>query len=320
VDDGALIRQDWPRFRGVLEPKVAGALNLEQLTRQETLDFFVLFSSVATVLGWRGQGSYAAANAYLDAFAARRRSAGLPGLSINWGNWGAVGMTGALDAAESRRMAEHGILPMDPDAALTAFGQVPLGGPAQLVVAALGPAAPGVRQRPFLQELAPRADPARVADAPAVVVPGEPALLERWAAAPGARRRDLLVAHVREEIIRALALPADLQITPRQPFHDLGLDSLMAIELRNALSQTLASDLPATLLFDRPTTETLVDYLLEHVPALAAAAAAEAAAAPAQPSAGDAAREAAVAELAQLSDAEAEALLLAELNSGAELK
>src|SRR5205823_6235347 len=87
LDDGVLLQQDWPRFERVLAPKLRGAWNLHQQTRDSKLDFFVLFSSVASLLGSPGQGNYAAANAGLDALAHYRRSLSLPALAINWGQW-----------------------------------------------------------------------------------------------------------------------------------------------------------------------------------------------------------------------------------------
>lgn len=92
LDDGVLLMQDWSRFVKVMVPKVAGAWNLSTLTERLELDFFVLFSSMASVLGSPGQGNYAAANAYLDALAAHRRARGLPAVSIAWGAWANVGM------------------------------------------------------------------------------------------------------------------------------------------------------------------------------------------------------------------------------------
>ena len=94
-DDCALVDMDWPRFAKVLAPKVAGGWNLHALTLQEPLDFFVLFSSQAGLMGSTSQGSYSAANTFLDALAHHRRALGLPGLSIVWGPWTDVGIAPA---------------------------------------------------------------------------------------------------------------------------------------------------------------------------------------------------------------------------------
>jgi NAD(P)-dependent dehydrogenase (short-subunit alcohol dehydrogenase family) len=109
LDDGMLGQQTWERFTPVLAPKLAGAWLLDQATRTLPLDFFVLFSSSSALLGAAGQANYAAANAALDALAQRRRAAGLPALSVNWGAWDEVGMVAALDERDRRRFALRGI-------------------------------------------------------------------------------------------------------------------------------------------------------------------------------------------------------------------
>ena len=123
VDDAVLLQQDWPRFERVMAPKVEGAWNLHVLARTRPLDFFVLFSSVASLLGSAGQANYAAANAFLDALAHRRRAEGLRGLAVNWGPWAEVGMAARLGDADRRRLARSGLSPMPADRALDALGR-----------------------------------------------------------------------------------------------------------------------------------------------------------------------------------------------------
>jgi acyl carrier protein len=176
-----------------------------------------------------------------------------------------------------------------------------------MVIAPFDWSALGAEGRPFFAEVAAGASPETASAAPTA-----PDVLLHWAETPVGRRPALLLAHIREEVIRVLGLPLDQQIAPRQPFKDLGLDSLTAIELRNALGRSLACALPATLLFDRPTGDTLVEYLLEHVPTLLGDVVAPA---QVEPDAGAGSRQAALAEVTDLSDAEAEALLLAELDT-----
>jgi len=112
------LQQDWERFDKVLRPKVKGAANLHRLTGNDDLDFFILFSSIASLLGSPGQSNYAAANAYLDALASQRKREGLPGLSINWGPWEA-GM--AAQDGEQKRRAGRGLWPIPPQAGLEAL-------------------------------------------------------------------------------------------------------------------------------------------------------------------------------------------------------
>ncbi|OON67685.1 hypothetical protein B1H18_34865, partial [Streptomyces tsukubensis] len=134
LDDGVLESLSVERVERVLRPKVDGAVFLHELTLGMDLSAFVLFSSVAGVLGNAGQGNYAAANAFLDALAQRRRAGGLPGVSLAWGLWGRRGgLTGGLGAVDVARLGRSGILPMGTGEALGLF-DVALGGERALVV------------------------------------------------------------------------------------------------------------------------------------------------------------------------------------------
>ncbi|MDQ2906938.1 MAG: SDR family oxidoreductase [Chloroflexota bacterium] len=108
LDDGLLLQQDWARFERVLAPKVEGAWNLHSLTQTHSVDFFVCFSSTASLFGSPGQGSYAAANAFLDALAHYRQAHGLPSLTINWGLWDTVGMAATVNARSRQRWTDRG--------------------------------------------------------------------------------------------------------------------------------------------------------------------------------------------------------------------
>ena len=302
ADDGVLLQQDWPRFAAALRAKLEGAWHLHCLTRHAPLDFFVLFSSVAGVFGWPGQGSYAAANAYLGALAAQRRAEGLPALCVAWGNWADTGLTAALDAAGRARLAERGLCPMVPADALGALEQALRGPlPAPIIAAIDWSRFAADRARPLFSAIARPRAPGRPAPSAAAE---RSTILQQWTETPPARRRGLLLGYLREEVVRALGLPPAQPIAPRQAFRDLGLDSLIAVELRNTLSRAFDWPLPATLLFDQPTSDALADYLIAHVPALAAT----------DPASASHAEPNGAADLLALSEAEAEALLIAELN------
>lgn len=300
--DASLANANWPAMANVLAPKVAGARHLDELTADLALDFVVLCSAAGSWLGAPGQAGYAAANAYLDAFAAHRSARGRPTTAISWGWWDRVGMTAGLDRQAERRMTRRGLLPLTPaqgcsafDSALAAFAHR---GTAQLVAVRLDPGA--LEARPFLAEvaIAPPQDAASVAP-----------LVDSWAATPPRMRRAAIAAFVLQHARTVLGLPAGAAVDPRQPFQELGLDSLMAVELRNAIGAALGRPQPATLLFDHPTSDALVDRLLREVERDA----------PVAPLDGDAPANDAgtdVAAIAALSDAEAEALLLAELGGG----
>ena len=122
LDDAALSNQNWSRFAHVLAPKMVGAWQLHRLTRNMALDFFVVFSSTAGLLGNRGQANHAAANAFLDAFVHYRRAQGLPALSINWGAWAEIGAAAELVRTQQQQMAAQGMGVITPQHGLAALG------------------------------------------------------------------------------------------------------------------------------------------------------------------------------------------------------
>jgi NADPH:quinone reductase-like Zn-dependent oxidoreductase/SAM-dependent methyltransferase len=277
LDDGVLLQQDWARFTTVMAAKVTGAWNLHAATLDDDLDLFVLFSSVASLLGSPGQGNHAAANAYLDALAHHRRALGLPGLSINWGAWSDVGAAAGAD--RERRIHEQGLESMTPAEGLAALEAALESGRAQLAAMVVDwPRLLARHQgrRPSL--LADRAEARPVARRG----PAEPSLRQRLAETPTTRQRPLLVSHVAGRVARVLGLAGNGALDTRRPLNELGLDSLMAVELRNVLKVDLALDagLPATLVFDHPSVEAIADFLARGVLELAPDPAPAAAAVP----------------------------------------
>jgi acyl transferase domain-containing protein len=247
VDDGLLERQDWSRVERVMRAKVDGAWNLHRLTTGLGLEHFVLFSSAVSVVGTPAQAGYAAANAFLDALAHHRRRRGLPALSVNWGRWGEVGL--AADEQRARNLDALGFAAMTPDAALEALGRAMREDRAQIAVMAFDAEAyaarfPG-RERPLLADLRAPADPASPAIASAVLV-------RLRAAAPEERER-LLVDHVRALVAAIMRFEDPAALDPAQGFFNLGMDSLMAMELKNRLQASLQCSLVSTVVFDAPT-------------------------------------------------------------------
>jgi NADPH:quinone reductase-like Zn-dependent oxidoreductase/acyl carrier protein len=261
VDDGVLVEQSWERVASVLRPKVEGAWILHELTRDLDLDFFVLFSSVAGTLGAAGQAGYVAANACLDALAHHRRALGLPAVSIGWGRW-ALGMAAGVDDRDRARWSRQGIRVIDPAGGLEALGRVTRGSRAHVVVSPTDwdvYAAQTGEARPLLSELVGR----RALLATSTPSRGETGLLARLHDAPPAGRRRLLVGHVQAEAAQVLALEGSRAVGVNQGLRDLGLDSLMAVELRNRLQASVGRPLPSTLAFDHPTVEAIADFLAE---------------------------------------------------------
>ncbi|MCA9970397.1 MAG: SDR family NAD(P)-dependent oxidoreductase, partial [Anaerolineales bacterium] len=291
LDDGVLLQQTWPRFEKVLAPKVAGTWHLHTQTQEMPLDFFVLFSSIAATLGSPGQANYAAANSFQDAFAHFRRAQGLPAQSINWGGWDNVGMAATLGSQSNQRWASIGVGLIPPEQGMAALAHIMRQDVAQRVVLPvnwarfMGQFPPGLAPR-FLETLAAQVR----RDADAAPADEQPAVLQALAAAAPHARRELLMGLVREQAAAVLALDPTFVVDPATPLRDLGMDSLMAVQLRNAISGRLGRPLPATLLFNYPTVGELTDYLSrELLPELAAAAAETAA--PAAPPRASAAAE-----------------------------
>ena len=265
--DGALGNQTWESFERVLWPKVVGAWHLHRATQHRDLDFFVLFSSVAGVLGNPGQSNHAAANAFLDQLAAHRRSMGLPGQAIAWGAWSGLG-----EAEEQReRIAEHletrGTGWITPAHGLRAFERLVREDLTSAVVVladwtAYGEAL-GTRP-PLLIDLLTATD-------------GESApeedLLALLDDAPAGTHGEILASFLQRAVQAVLRLP-----TPPPPtvgFFDLGMDSLMAVELRNRINRAFGGEYTAasTVVFDYPDIEALAGFLAGEIGGSAAASA-----------------------------------------------
>ena len=251
LDDGVLMQQSWERFAPVLAPKVQGAWHLHEQTREVPLDFFVVFSSDAALLGSGGQANHAAANACLDAFAYDRRAHGEPALSISWGGWSEIGAAALPPMVE--RIHIQGMDLLSPETGLQVLESA-----LQSEVTYLN-ATPidWHRFRTYLPSGGPFwADVQR------------PELLAQCTASIPAtfdtadERRQFLHTMVCEHVAQLLgATPAEVGADLHRTFFDLGLDSLTSLELRNSLQTRLGCQLPAAFIFQYPTLEALLDYL-----------------------------------------------------------
>jgi acyl transferase domain-containing protein len=268
LEDGALLQQDLGRLERVMAPKVAGAWSLHRLTADKPLELFLLFSSASATLGSPGQGGYAAANAFLDALAQERRARGLAAQALDWGPWAETGMVGGGEGRVARLLEQRGLQPFSTRQALALFGEAIARGRPQVALLA-------VQWPVYLERLGPlgrsplyaAVAPARANEphgAAAVVQPQHP-LAERLKAALPHERSQLLTRFLQEEVARVLRLNLATGIDWRQGFAELGMDSLMAIELRNALQKGLGKTIPATVALDHPTIDFLVKHLLSDV-------------------------------------------------------
>jgi phthiocerol/phenolphthiocerol synthesis type-I polyketide synthase C len=270
LDDGAVAQLDQRRLRDVMAPKVDGAWNLHALTRDVDVDFFVLFSSAASVLGSPGQAHYAAANSFLDALAWHRRAEGRAALSINWGPWAEVGL--ATRPEQVRHLTRHGIEPMSVPDGVATLSQLLRDDATQAAVLDIDWA----RWRsgmPQGVELALLADLVAVHGESAVGDEPKPAISlgdeVRLAAAP--QRRQLLENYLRDQAAAKLGLAPE-QLAVDSPLNNLGADSLIAMELRTQIERDLGVAVPVIELLDGPSIATLASRLdgrlSDPVPAL----------------------------------------------------
>ncbi|MFD0312563.1 SDR family NAD(P)-dependent oxidoreductase, partial [Streptomyces sp. NPDC127119] len=254
------------RLDAVLRPKVDAAWHLHDLTRDMDLAHFVLYSSVAGLLGTAGQANYAAGNAFLDALAAHRRGLGLPAVSLAWGLWGDTGsIAGHLTDTDLRRLARSGLLPLAADDAMRQFDAASASGEAVLAVTRLDTGAlraAGTDAPPLLHGLLP-AKPRRstAVRGRSGDEEGGTGLAERLAALPPADRGPFLVDLVRSRVAVVLGHQNPSGIDPDRAFQEFGFDSLTAVELRNQLGKATGLRLPTTTVFDHPTPAALAEHL-----------------------------------------------------------
>lgn len=346
LDDGALLAQGEARFARVLAPKVRGAWILHRLTAAMPLELFVLYSSLSAVIGSPGQANHAAANAFMDALAHYRRAQGLPALSINWGAWSEIGSAARQDVAD--RLAARGIGGIAPHEGVAVLAHLvaraaadPRRSPAQVAVAPVDwprfrAALPAGRSARWTDGLAgggisrlpgdrsATTSPRRVG---ASVDPPASTFRRTLAEAPAGRRRALLIGFIQDRARRVIGIAPGDPLDTARPLHALGLDSLMAVEVRNILGADLGLDrpLPASLVFDHPSVDALADHLGALLFPADAASAPATTPAPTSPTSPAAARTVAgavappaggdgsAADLADLTEEPAAAVLMAEL-------
>ncbi|MEU8784991.1 type I polyketide synthase [Streptomyces sp. NPDC048637] len=263
LDDGTIHSLTPDQLAGVLRVKAGGARNLDELTRQHSLSAFVLFSSTAGTIGAPGHANYAPGNAYLDALAQQRRAAGHRATSVAWGPWAESGMA---EGTVGERLHRHGVRAMDPQLAVAALQRALDHDDTALAVTDIdwdtfAHAFTTARARPLIADL-PDAQRARTAAEPTTEeAAAGPALARQLAALDAAEQRQALSELVRAHVAAVLNHTDTDEIAPHRAFRELGFDSLMAVELRNALSAAIGTRLPATLIFDHPTPAALAGRL-----------------------------------------------------------
>jgi NAD(P)-dependent dehydrogenase (short-subunit alcohol dehydrogenase family)/acyl carrier protein len=254
LDDGILLQLDQARFRKVMAPKVDGAWNLHAQTLDRPLDFFVLFSSGSSLIGNPGQANYVAANAFLDAFAYYRRSLGLPAMTINWG---LVAETGYVSRQQglSELMTSRGFVGLSPQQVLDALDRTLQKQPIQMGV-----------MRMDWQKIAGSISTAELSQRLSSLV--STSSLEQQGGEEGSHiregllrakpeeREEIVQTYIREQVARVLGASAS-KLDADRPLNELGLDSLMGVELRNRVEGDLALSLPMRELMQSPTINSL---------------------------------------------------------------
>jgi myxalamid-type polyketide synthase MxaB len=259
IQDGMLRNQTAAHFKSVMAPKVIGAWQLHQQSRALALDFFICFSSMASLIGSAGQANYAAANAYLDALAHRRRANGLPALSINWGPWAEVGMAAAIDVTGLEVEKFDAASGIDVFTALLQMRQ--RSAPVQV-------GAFKMRWKTFLQRWAAIDVPiyfSSLVGARRQAEPSRDEFINTLRAAPAKAREGLLTAHIHEVLRQVLGLAQSEVIEDVKPWADLGLDSLMMVEVKNRLERSLRVALPVEILMQEVSIQSVAAFLLEKI-------------------------------------------------------
>jgi len=261
LDDGMLMKQTPERFIKVFSPKIFGSWNLHSVTRDIPLDFFVMFSSSTAITGNRGQGNYAAANAFMDGLADYRRAKGLASASISWGPWGSVGMA-ASDPNIRGKAGEYGYRPIPPETGLEILENLIAANIVRMSVMDLDvnvfTARNYVEKNGFFSNF--------ISSKPLSEIPGETKydseLFNELKNASAGTRTEIMISYVLE-ITKQVS--GNDEIIPDKPLMEMGFDSLMLLEMRNVIAEKLGKKLPGSLIFDYPTPENLANYILQDV-------------------------------------------------------
>jgi polyketide synthase 12 len=270
LDDAVITSLTPDRVDAVLRAKVDAAWNLHELTRDLNVSAFVMFSSMAGLVGSSGQANYAAANAFLDALAVHRRANGLPAISLGWGLWDqASAMTGELGDVDFARFARDGIVAMSSDEALQLLDTAlivdkPFLLPARIDLTALKAKFDGGTLPPMFVDLI-NAPARRQVDDSLAAAKSKSALLQRLEGLPEDEQHTILLDLVRSNIATVLGNTTTEAIDPNRAFQELGFDSLTAVEMRNRLKAATGLALSPTLIFDYPNSAALAGYFRQEL-------------------------------------------------------
>ncbi|NEQ72618.1 MAG: SDR family NAD(P)-dependent oxidoreductase [Okeania sp. SIO2C9] len=251
------------QLEAILRPKVVGGWLLHQLTQKLKLDFFVNFSSIASVWGSKGQAHYAAANNFLDGLTDYRQSMGLPTYSINWGAWSGGGMA---TGEAMNLLNQMGVKPMEPEKAIAALEKILASNSPHTVVA-------DINWDLFkeLYELGAKGSFLEEISLYSEATDGERAseksseLLQELHQAPESERNQMLIEHLQNDVAKIIGLSKSQLPDPELGFFKMGMDSLMAVQLRNMLNSTFRSSISTATLFEKSNIKDLAEYLIAEI-------------------------------------------------------
>ena len=264
LDDHLIEDLSIESFEKVFSGKAQGAWNLHTLTQAFPLDFFVLFSSAASILGNRGQANYAAANAYLDGVAHRRHQLGLKSTSINWGPWAQVGMAQS-DVAITQHLKRQGFAPITPELGLEALGVCIATTNPQLAVVECDWDQYLVSNEASTRLLSQLVRAENASSSRQTGSKSTAELMDEVKQATFDQQQKLVEQYVHRKIRQLFGLAPTVTLAPNQAFTDLGLDSLMAVQLADLIGKGLGQRLPVSLAFNYPNAAELVQYVWELV-------------------------------------------------------
>jgi acyl transferase domain-containing protein/acyl carrier protein len=256
LDDGVITQQTSEKFSKVFSAKIKGAWNLHQLSDSIELDFFVCFSSIASIVGWAGQSNYAAANAFMDSLAYRRRVQGKSALTINWGPWDGSGMAANLDERDIQRMNNAGMTALTPHQGLTAMElllryRVPQAGIFELdwgkITASYSNPQSKTLFRNFINSIANKKSTS---------------FIDRLLAAPLDNYETMLSLKVAEILANVLGIESLDAIDKDKNVFEYGMNSLMSMDFKNRLQSEIKLKLATTLVLKYPTVNTMTEQLV----------------------------------------------------------
>ena len=269
LDDGTIMALSRQRLETVFRPKVDAVVQLHEATKDLDLAGFVLFSAAAGIIGSPGQGNYAAANAFLDAFASRRVAQGLPAVSLAWGLWRqASGMTGQMRENDVARMTRSGLDPLTNEQGLSLFDLAMTMDDALVVPIRVEQNVLRSQEAAGLLPQLMRGLVQRSVQRTLAVAPGAtagPPLAARLVGKSAAEQEHIVLEMVRGNLAVVLGHTSTEAIDPHRPFQDMGIDSLTAVELRNRLNGATGLRLSVTLVFDYPTSDALARHILNQL-------------------------------------------------------